>query len=138
MKITPYLNFNGSCAKAFAFYARVLNGTVTFMMTWGESPAAEQTPREAHGLVMHATLTVGDTILMAADALPGQYEPPQGMNVSLQLEDATEAKRVFDELVQQGLIKVPFASTFWSPGFGMCIDQFGIPWMINTESIVPG
>jgi PhnB protein len=133
MQLNPYLNFNGQCEAAFKFYEKVLCGKITFMMTWGEMPGADQFPAESHGLIMHATLSVGDEILMGADSPPGRYLQPTGMNVSLHLKDIAECERIFNSLAENGTVQMPFQQTFWSPGFGMCVDRFGIPWMVNCE-----
>lgn len=135
MEITPYLTFNGQCAAAFKFYEQVLRGKITFLMTWGESPAADQIPPESHHLVMHATLAAGNAIIMGADIMPGAYEQPKGINVSVHLKDTSEGNRIFHSLAEKGMIQLPFQKTFWATGFGMCIDQFGIPWMINCEQV---
>jgi PhnB protein len=137
MQVNPYLNFNRQCEAAFKFYEKVLGGKITFSMTWGEMPgAAEQFPAEAHKLIMHATLSVGDAQLMGADSPPGQYKQPTGMNVSIHVNDTAEGERIFNALAENGSMTMPFQKTFWSPGFGMCVDQFGIPWMVNTEGAV--
>src|SRR5438132_755912 len=130
MQLTPYLSFNGQCEAAFKYYAGVLNGTVSFMMTWGEMPGADQFPAEMHKLIMHATVTVGSQSLMGADAPPDRYQPPKGMHVSIHIKDKAEAERIFKALAENGSVDMPFQETFWSPGFGMCVDQFGIPWMV--------
>lgn len=133
MKLNPYLNFNGECAAALKFYEQALRGTVVFSMTWGEMPGAEQFAPETHKLIMHATLKVGDDTLMCADSPPGQYKAPTGMNVSIHVKDVPEGERIFQTLSEGGNVTMPFQKTFWSPGFGMCVDRFGIPWMINCE-----
>ena len=133
MQINPYVNFNGQCREAFEFYAQVLRGNITFSMTWGEMPGADQFPKETHNLIMHATLTVGDHVLMGADAPPGRYQQPKGTNVSIQVKDRAEGERIFKALAEGGNVTMPFEKTFWSSGFGMCVDRFGIPWMVNTE-----
>jgi len=134
VQLNPYLTFNGRCEEAFKFYERVLAGKITFTMTWGEMPEANQFPAEAHKLIMHATLSVGDQVLMGADSPPGSYQPPQGINVSLHPKDVAAAERIFNALAEGGSVTMPFQKTFWSSGFGMCVDQFGIPWMINTDA----
>ena len=135
MQINPYLNFNGNCQEAFKFYEQVLNGKILFQMTWGEMPgAAEQMPAETHDRIMHINLKVGDQTLMGADAPPDRYQSPTGMNVSIHVKDKTEAERIFIALAAGGKTTMPFSQTFWSPGFGMCVDRFGIPWMVNTEA----
>lgn len=133
MQINPYLNFNAQCEEAFKFYAQVLGGKITFSMTWGEMPGADQFPPETHKQIMHATMNAGDAMLMGADSPPGQYEKPTGINVSIHVKDTVEGERIFKALSENGSVTMPFEKTFWSPGFGMCVDQFGIPWMVNTE-----
>jgi len=133
MQLNPYVNFNGQCEAAFKFYEKVLGGKITFSMTWGEMPGADQFPAETHKLIMHTTLSVGDQVLMGADAPPDRYQQPKGMNVSLHLKDKAEGERIFNALAENGSVTMPFQQTFWSPGFGMCVDQFGIPWMVNCE-----
>ena len=133
MQINPYLGFDGQCEKAFKFYEQVLGGKITFSMTWGEMPGADQFPAESHKLIMHTTLSLGDHVLQGADSPPGRYEQPKGMNVSLHLKDKAEGERIFNALAENGTITMPFQQTFWSPGFGMCVDRFGIPWMVNCE-----
>jgi len=138
MQLTPYLNFNGQCREAFKFYEQALGGKVNFMMTWGEMPGAEEFPAETHKLIMHATLNVGNEVLMGSDSPPGRYENPKGLNVSIHVKDAAEGKRIFGALADKGNVTMPFDKTFWSPGFGMCVDRFGIPWMVNTEGEAGG
>ena len=134
MQLNPYLIFNGQCEAAFKFYEKILGGKITFSLTWGEMPGADQFPAETHKLIMHATLSVGDQMLMGADSPPGRYEKPTGMNVSLHFKDTAEGERIFNALAENGNVTMPFEKTFWSPGFGMCVDRFGIPWMVNTEA----
>jgi len=133
MQLIPYLNFNGQCEAAFKFYAQVLGGRVGFALTWGEVPDAGQLPAEMHKQIMHSTLSVGDQTLMGADVPPDRYQPPKGMDVSIHLKDKAEGERIFNALAENGKVTMPFQQTFWSPGFGMCVDQFGIPWMVNCE-----
>jgi PhnB protein len=133
MRLSPYITFNGDCEAAFKFYEQVLGGKITFAMTWGEIPGENQFPAEMQKLIMHTTLAVGDEILMGADAPPDRYEKPQGLNVSLHLKDVAECERIFNALAENGTVTMPFQKTFWSAGFGMCVDRFGIPWMVNCE-----
>jgi len=133
MKVNPYLNFNGDCGEAFSFYEKVLNGKILFSMTWGESPMAAQLPPEAHNSIMHTTLSLGDTVLMGADSVPGTYQKPAGISVSLSFSDVAEGERIFKALKENGTVQMEFQQTFWAKGFGMCVDRFGIPWMVNCE-----
>ena len=133
MQINPYLNFNGQCEAAFKFYEQVFGGKITFKMTWGECPDAEQMPSETHKLIMHTTLAIGEAVLMGADSPPNSYEPPKGIYVSLHFKDKAEGERVFQALAENGNVQMAFQQTFWAAGFGMCVDRFGIPWMVNCE-----
>lgn len=137
MEIRPYLNFNGDCHEAFEFYEQLFGGKIIFSMTWGEMPGADQLAAESRKRIMHITLSVGDETLQGADAPPDRYQQPRGMNVSLHLKDAAEAERVFNGLAEDGNVTMPFQTTFWSTGFGMCVDRFGIPWMVNTDQASP-
>jgi PhnB protein len=133
MKLNPYLSFDGRCGEAFRFYEKALGGRITFMQTLGESPMASSTPPESHGRVMHVTLHIGDQVLQGADAPPGQFTTPGGFCVALHFDDAAEGQRVFDALAQNGRVQMPFQETFWARGFGMLIDEFGMPWIVNAE-----
>lgn len=132
MKFTPYLNFDGRCEEAFQFYERVLDGKITFKMTYGESPMpGDQMPAGWAGKMMHMTLTVGDQILQGSDAPGDQFQKPQGISVAVSLTDTGQAERVFAGLAEDGNVGMPIQQTFWAKRFGMVTDRFGIPWMIN-------
>jgi PhnB protein len=133
MHVNPYLFFDGNCEQAFTFYARVLGGKIEAMMAHAGTPAESQVPPEWKNKIIHARMTIGDSVLMASDAPPGRQSKPQGFSVSLQLKDPKEAERVFHALSDNGTVRMAFGKTFFSPGFGMLVDQFGIPWMVNTE-----
>jgi PhnB protein len=133
MKLNPYLSFDGRCRDAFEFYEKALSGKISFIQTYGESPMASSMPPEAHGRVMHVTLQIGDQVLQGADAPSGQSTRPAGFCVALHFDDIVAGQRVFDALAQSGMVQMPFQETFWAKGFGMLIDQFGTPWIVNAE-----
>ncbi len=133
MKVNPYIFFNGNCQEAFAFYAKVTGGKIEAMMPYAGTPAEAHVPAEWKDKIMHANMTIGDTLLMASDAMPGHYSKPQGFSVSLQVEDAAEGERIFNALADGGKINKPYQKTFWADGFGMLVDRFDIPWMINCQ-----
>ena len=83
--------------------------------------------------VMHGSLTVGEQVLMGGDVAPDRYEEPRGFSLSLQIQSTTEAERIFHELGKDGRVAVPLEKTFWAARFGMVVDRFGIPWLINCE-----
>jgi PhnB protein len=133
MKLNPYLIFNGQCEAAFKFYERCLGGQIVAMGTYGDSPMGDQTPPERRNTIIHARLMVGDTVLMGSDSPPENYEKPQGSSVTLNVDDPAEAERVFHALAADGTVRMAIQQTFWATRFGMLVDRFGIPWMINCE-----
>jgi PhnB protein len=131
MRLNPYLTFNGQCKTAFEFYEKCLNGKISVVMTYGESPLAPQTPIGWHDNILHATLTWGDYVLQGADTLPESYCKPQGFSVLLNLDTTEEADRIFNALAEQGAVQISLQETFWASRFGTLIDRFGTPWTIN-------
>lgn len=135
MKLNPYLSFDGRCREAFELYAKVFGGRISFMQTIGESPMASGMPPEAHGRIMHVTLQIGDQVLQGADAPPGQFTKPGGFCVAIKFDDAAEGERVFNALARNGKVQMPFQETFWAKGFGMLIDEFATPWIVNAGEV---
>jgi PhnB protein len=133
MKLNTYLMFNGNCEAAFKFYERCLGGKITMMLNHGAAPSSEHIPADWHNKIMHARMEIGDNWLMGSDSPPEYYEKTQGFFAQLEIADPAEAERVFRELSENGTIKMPFAQTFWAYRFGMLVDQFGTPWMVNCE-----
>jgi PhnB protein len=131
MQVNPHLHFNGQCEAAFKFYEQCLGGKIITMMPHEGTPIADQVPAEWRNKILHATLQVGDEVLMGADAPPGGYQKPQGFSVTLGLKDAAQAERIFHALAENGTVQMPLQETFWAARFGMLIDRFGIPWMVN-------
>lgn len=135
MNLNPCINlaFNGQCEAAFKLYQRILNGKITFMLTWGDSPMAREAPPEWSRKIAHATLAVGNTRLQGSDPRPGSYESPRGFGISLNPNAQEDAERLFAELAQGGAVRMPLQETFWALRFGVLTDRFGIPWEINCE-----
>jgi PhnB protein len=131
MKISVHLSFDGQCEAAFRNYQLLLGGELATMLRYGESPMAKQTPEAMHDKILHATLKLEDQELLGADVAPSDFERPQGFSVVLNPTDPMEGKRVFCALAEGGNVRVPFQETFWSPGYGMVVDRFGVPWEIN-------
>ena len=131
MRLNPHLTFNGQCEAAFKFYEKYLGGKIMFMMTYGDSPMAEQTPPDWRKKIIHATFALGDHLLQGADVPTERYQKPQGFSVMLDVGDAAEADRIFNSLAERGTVQMPVQETFWALRFGMVVDQFSTPWMIN-------
>jgi PhnB protein len=134
MDFTPYLNFNGTCAAAFKFYEHALGGEIEFLQTHGDSPMKDHVPPDWHDKVIHVCLNVQGKRLMGSDAPAEHYSPAQGIYVNIQVPSSDEGKRVFEALADGGKVTMPFGQTFWSPGFGMLVDRFGTPWMVNSTA----
>jgi len=134
MTLNPCINlsFDGQCEAAFRFYERCLNGKITFMLTWADSPMSKDAPPEWGGKLVHATLVVGDTTLQGSDPAPGSYETPRGFAIALNPSEG-DVDRLFAELSEGGTVHMPLQKTFWSVRFGVLTDRFGIPWAINCE-----
>ena len=139
MKIVTSLSFRGQCREAFEFYAKVLGGKVTSAFPYGDGPPGVPVDPSKKDWLMHAWLDVGDQSIMGADMdlawAPNIDKPKNGFDVSYHTDDLAKAKQVFDALSEGGKVGMPFAETFWSPGYGALTDQFGIPWMVNA---IPG
>jgi PhnB protein len=133
MQLNPYLTFNGQCEAAFKFYEQCLGGKIVAMLPHAGTPAEEHVPAEWRNKIMHARLIVGDDVLMGSDAPPDRYEGSKGFSVTLGVDNPAEAERVFNALAEKGTVQMPIQETFWAARFGMLVDRFGIPWMINCE-----
>jgi PhnB protein len=136
MQLNTYLVFNGRCEEAFKFYEQCLGGKIAAMFTHAGTPAAEHVPPEWLDKIMHVRLEVGESILMGSDAPPDRYKPPQGFSVNIAVEKPAEAERIFHALAEGGNVGMPLQQTFWAARFGMVVDRFGIPWMVNCEGSV--
>jgi PhnB protein len=132
MQVNPYIFFNGNCEEALNFYQKVLGARIEAKMPFGDGPPDMPIPADWKNKIMHSHVTIDGEVLMASDGMPGDFQQPQGFRIALQVEDPAEAERRFKALAEGGSVQMPFGATFFSNGFGMCIDKFGIPWMVNS------
>ena len=132
-----YLGFNGNCADAMRFYAEALNGRIEVMMSGADSPIAEQMPKGFAHHILHARLALpGGGLLYAGDCpahLP--YEGIKGVSIAVDYAAVEEAEHVFARLSSGGQVTMPMQSAFWARRFGMLVDKFGTPWIVNGEPI---
>ena len=133
MQLNPYLFFEGTCEEALKFYEQALGAKIEAVMKYAGSPSEEHVPAEWRDKVIHARFSIGNDILFASDAPPGHYRAPQGFSISISVNDVPKGEQIFNELKENGSVQMPFRPTFWAAGFGMCVDRFGIPWMVNCE-----
>ena len=130
-----YLAFNGNCADAMRFYERALGAKLEVLMTNGASPMAAHCPPESHDRILHARLALPDGgVLMAGDC-PGTmpYEGIKGVSLTLNYDSSAEAERRFHALAEGGQVTMPLQPTFWARTWGMLVDRFGTPWIVNGE-----
>jgi len=136
MQINAYLSFEGECEAAFQFYEKVLGGKIDGLFRYAGTPIANQVPPEWGQKIMHIRLVVDGSELMGADSPPGRGAggPAKRFCMSIGLKDQDQAKRLFSALSEGGSVQMPLQQTFWAAQFGMLVDRFGIPWMINCEA----
>jgi PhnB protein len=134
MKINTYLHFkNGQCEDALRFYAKALDAKLTMLMRYGDAPESNACSKGMEQKIMHGRIEAGGNVLMASDAPPDRVGAPAGFSISLNVDTAEEADRLFAALSEKAQIHMPIGETFWATRFGMLQDQFGVPWMINCE-----
>lgn len=131
--LSAYVAFRGDCEAAFKCYEEVLDAKPGLIFRYADSPMADVVPDGWEIKVMHGSITIGTQVLEGADVPPERYEEPKGFSLSLNVQSAREAERLFRQLSEGGRIVYPIEKTFWSERFGMVIDRFGVPWMINCE-----
>ncbi len=129
--VNPYLTFAGNCREAMEFYKQALDAGLE-LMTFADAPM--DVPPEAKNNILHATITFGDAVIMAADNMPGQTGGfGAGNAIYIASPSTEEGERFFNNLSQGGQVTMPFAKMFWDAMFGMCTDKFGVSWMVNVQ-----
>lgn len=136
MHIHPYLDFNGRCEEAVEFYKQVLGAELEGLMRFKENPDPHPITPGTENKVLHCSLKIGDSLLMASDGRCTEGGPKfAGIILTLMPDSEDEAQRHFQALAAGGQIHVPLAKTFFSPSFGMLADKFGVNWMILVKRI---
>ena len=132
-----YLAFNGNCADAMRFYEKALGGKLEVLMSGAESPMAAQMPKEFAHRILHARLVLpGGGILFAGDAPANvPYEGIKGVSITVDYDTVAQAQKVFDALAAGGQVSMPMQPAFWAKQWGMLVDKFGTPWIVNGEPI---
>ena len=132
-----YLSFNGTCKEAMEFYQRALGGKIEVMMSGADSPMAEQIPKEFAHRILHARLVLKDGGILFAGDSPAQfpYEGIKGVSITLNYDTIAEAERAFNALAEGGQVTMPMQPAFWAKSWGMLLDKFGTPWIVNGEML---
>ena len=134
MQVQPYLNFNGRCEEALAFYGKALGAKIERVMHFKDSPDPSMVSPGSENKVMHSSFRVGDAIVMASDGRCQGETNFQGISLTLTVPDEAEAEQRFAALSDGGQVQMPLTKTFFSPSFGMVADRFGVTWMVLVES----
>ncbi|CAB3721491.1 hypothetical protein LMG24238_04939 [Paraburkholderia sediminicola] len=137
MYVQPYVFFNGRCEEALKYYTEKLGAEVLLLMRYKDAPPSPDPQNQPRpGLeekIMHATIKLGSTNWMASDGhCDPQAGPMNGFSLSLTADDAASAEKYFNALADGGQVMMPFQPTFWSKGFGMLVDRFGLAWMVTV------
>jgi PhnB protein len=130
MKLSPYLNFNGTCESAFEFYAKVFDGELSEISRYDGAPLP--IPSGMEQKVMHVSLKFEDNEFMGSDDLQAN-EMPINSQIMLSFMEVFVMDRVFSDLSEGGEITMPLQDTFWGARFGTITDKFGIRWMFNCD-----
>lgn len=130
MRLTTFLNFGGNCEEAFRFYEAHLGGEITMLMRRAEQPDQPVTWPGWEASVQYAIMNIGGTQLMASDVPPDHFQPMRSVYLTLTVDGAAEAERVWGLLADGGRVLMPMAETFFATRFGQLRDRFGTSWMI--------
>lgn len=130
-RLNPYLTFNGDARQAMEFYASVFGGDLA-LSTFGDLGATD--PPDAN-LVMHAMLETDAGYTIMASDVPSQmeYQPMAGASVSLSGDDGDRLRGYWQRLSEGGSVTMALQKQAWGDEFGMCVDRFGVPWMVNIS-----
>jgi PhnB protein len=138
--IQPYLFYEGRCEEAIEFYKKALGAEVQFMLRFKESPeppSADCLPAGSENKIMHAQVRIGQTVVMMSDSRCSGKPAFDGFSLSLTLSSVEEVERAYKALSDGGQVRMPLAKTFFSPGFGMVADRFGVGWMVLVRPPQP-
>jgi PhnB protein len=135
-----YLNFPGNTEEVFKFYETVFGTRISMMMRFGDAPFMKDVPEAAKNKVVHVQLPITETVhLMGSDAVEGMGPPLKvgnNFHVSIVANDKAEADRAFGLLSEGGRVNMPLANAPWGPYFGMCVDRYGVQWMVSLPNPV--
>jgi PhnB protein len=130
MKMQPYVFFDGRCDEAIEFYKKAIGAEVVALMRWKDSPDKSMATPTNADKVMHSSIKIGETTMMASDGRNTGHPEFKGFSLSLIPSSTAEAEKLFAALADGGQVQMPLSKTFFSPSFGMVADKFGVSWMV--------
>ncbi len=133
MRVIPYIDFNGRCDEAIAFYKKALDATVPFLMRFKDSPDSNSCAPGSEEKVMHCSIQVGETELFASDMQDTGKANFEGIMLTLSVDSDDDADRFFNALAEGGKVTMPLTPTFFASKFGMVDDQFGVHWIVIRQ-----
>jgi PhnB protein len=131
--VQPYLFFNGRCEEALEFYRSALGAKVEMLSRFKDAPETGMVQPGMENKVMHASIRIGETVVMASDGRCNGQPRFEGFSLSIVVPDEQQAANLFNALAQDGKITMPLEKTFWAPKFGMLEDRFGVGWMVSVQ-----
>lgn len=133
MKVRTFLNYGGNCADALRFYEKHLGGKIGMIMTHDQAPGQTDVKPEWAKAVLYATITIGETLLMASDVPTDRFQPMRSVYICLNVDSDAEAEHIYKILADGGEIFMPMQETFFATKFGQLRDKFGTSWMVIHE-----
>src|SRR5581483_6455021 len=133
MQVQPYLFFDGRCEEALEFYKKAVGAKVEMLMRWKDNPDKNACTPGNENKVMHASVKIGDAMVLASDGRCTGHPSFQGFSLTLSAKTEVEADKLFAALSDGGQVQMPLSKTFFSPKFGMTADKFGVSWMVLVE-----
>jgi PhnB protein len=137
MKLTTHLHYGGNCAEALHFYEEHLGAKILFSMTYEQMPEPKNIPPGCEQGILHASIRIADTTIMAGDAPSDRFQPMRSAYLALSVDSDEEAERIYALLTDGGEIFMPMAETFFALRFAMLRDKFGTLWMLIHERPMP-
>ena len=133
--VQPYLHFDGCTEEAIEYYKRALGAEVKMLLRFKESPEPPPAmPPGSENKIMHAQLSIGQSIVMMSDGRCGGKATFQGFTLTIMAATEAEASKYFGALADGGTVQMPLTKTFFSPSFGMVADRFGVSWMVLVQA----
>jgi len=132
MKLNPYLIFAGNAEEALNFYKEALNGEITMLSRYSDSPMP--TDEDQKNKLMHSRLVFDGNLVMISDGMKGDQALTSGnVQLSVEVESIERINEVFEKMSEGGKVSLPLQDMFWGARFGMLQDKFGVNWMFNHE-----